>query len=69
MHKLRINISVKPKNSEEVCFDKTRQFAQVGCKNLIFLSRKIIYVDPAEKEKHFYKKIYIITLCHFWHRI
>jgi hypothetical protein len=35
----------------------------------LFLSTKIIYADPAEMEKHFYKKIYIITLCNFWHRV
>jgi hypothetical protein len=37
MHKLRINISYKPKimnNSPEVYFDKTRQHAQVGHKNI-----------------------------------
>jgi hypothetical protein len=45
MHKLRINISVKPKimiNSPEVCFDITRQQPQVGHKNIIFLATKII---------------------------
>jgi hypothetical protein len=72
MQKLRINISVKLKimiNSQEVCFSITRQCAQVGCRNLIFLARKIIYADMAEMEKHFYKNIYNITLCNFWHRI
>jgi hypothetical protein len=37
MHKLIITISVKPKimiNSPEVCFDITRQHAQVGDKNI-----------------------------------
>jgi hypothetical protein len=37
MHKLRIIISVKPKiliNSPEVCFDITRQHAQIGHKNI-----------------------------------
>jgi hypothetical protein len=37
MHKLRINISIKPKimiNSPELCFDRTRQQAQVGHKNI-----------------------------------
>jgi hypothetical protein len=29
------------------------------------LARKIIYAGPAEMEKHFYKKIYNITLCIF----
>jgi hypothetical protein len=46
MHKLRINISVKPKimiNSQEVYFDIARQCAQVGHKNInIYLARKII---------------------------
>jgi hypothetical protein len=43
MHKLRINISDKPKimiNSPEVDFDITRQHAQVGHKNIIILSYK-----------------------------
>jgi 3-methyladenine DNA glycosylase Mpg len=43
MHKLRINISVKPKtmiNSPEVCFDITRQHAQVGHKNINIYSYK-----------------------------
>jgi hypothetical protein len=43
MHKLRINISDKPKimiNSPEVGFDITRQHAQVGHKNIIILSYK-----------------------------
>jgi hypothetical protein len=45
MHNLRINIYVKPKimiNSQEVCFDITRQCAQVGHKNINIFSRKII---------------------------
>jgi hypothetical protein len=43
MHKLRINISVTPKimiNSHEVCFDITRQGAQVGHKNINIFSYK-----------------------------
>jgi hypothetical protein len=43
MQKLRINISVKPKimiNSQEVCFDITRQHAQVGHKNINSFSYK-----------------------------
>jgi hypothetical protein len=43
MHKLRINISVKPQimiNSPEVCFDITRQYAQVGHKNINIFSHK-----------------------------
>jgi hypothetical protein len=41
MHKLRINISDTPKimiNSPEVCFDITRQNAQVGHKNINIFS-------------------------------
>jgi hypothetical protein len=34
----------------------------------LILGRKIIYADLAEIEKHFYKKLYIITMCNFWHR-
>jgi hypothetical protein len=43
MHKLRINISDKPKimiNPPEVCFDITRQHAQVGQKNINSFSYK-----------------------------
>jgi hypothetical protein len=43
MHKLRINIFVKPKlmiNSQVVCFDITRQHAQVGHKNINIFSYK-----------------------------
>jgi hypothetical protein len=43
MHKLRINASDKPKimiNSPEVCFDMTRQHAQVGHKNINIFSYK-----------------------------
>jgi hypothetical protein len=32
------------------------------------LATKIIYVDSAEMENNFYKKIYNITLCNFWYR-
>jgi hypothetical protein len=35
-------------------------------KTYLFLARKIIYEDLAEMAKHFYKKIYIITLCNFF---
>jgi hypothetical protein len=31
-------------------------------KSKLVLATKIIYADPAEMEKHFYKKIYIINL-------
>jgi hypothetical protein len=43
MHNLRIIISVKPKimsNSQEVCFDMTRQYTQVGHKNINNFSYK-----------------------------
>jgi hypothetical protein len=43
MHKLRINNAVKLKimiNSPEVCFDITRQYAQVGNKNINIFSYK-----------------------------
>jgi hypothetical protein len=68
MHKSRIIISVKPKimiNSQDVYFGITRQCAQVELKNINIFSKKNIYADLPEIEKHFYKKIYIITLCHF----
>jgi hypothetical protein len=45
MHKLRINISDKLKtmiNSPEVCFDITKQHAQVEHKKYLFLATKII---------------------------
>jgi hypothetical protein len=70
-HNSRINIYVNFKiviNSPEVCFKITRQYAIVGCKNLIMFSYKIIYADSAEMENKFYKQIYKITLCHFWYR-
>jgi hypothetical protein len=43
MHKSRINISDKPQimiNSPEVCFDITRQHAQVGHKSISIFSYK-----------------------------
>jgi hypothetical protein len=71
MHKLIINIFVEPKimiNSPEVCFDITRQHAQVGHKNINSFSYKNHLGSFAEKENNLYKKIYFITLCNFWHR-
>jgi hypothetical protein len=69
MHKSRIIISVNPKimiNSQDVHFGITRQCAQFGLRNMnIFNKKKIIYADLPEIEKHFYKKIYMITLCNF----
>jgi hypothetical protein len=55
-HNSRINISVNYKivnNSPEVYFGIKRQYAQVGCKNLIILAIKIIYADSAEIENNF----------------
>jgi hypothetical protein len=46
-------------------FWNKKQYAEVGCKNLIIFSYKIIYADSAEMENIFYKKIYIITLGNF----
>jgi hypothetical protein len=43
MHKLRINISDKPKimiNSKDVYFDITRQYAQVEIKNINIFSKE-----------------------------
>jgi hypothetical protein len=68
MHKSRIIISIYPKfmiNSQYVHFSIKRQFAQVGVENINIFN--ICEVLP-EIEKHFYKKIYMITLCNFWHR-
>jgi hypothetical protein len=55
-------------NSQDAQYGITRQGAQVGLRNMNILTRKIIYADLLEIEKHFYKKIYFITLCNFWHR-
>jgi hypothetical protein len=41
---------------------------KLSSKTEIYLARKIISADLPEMEKHFYKKIYTITLCNFWHR-
>jgi hypothetical protein len=71
MHKIRINISDKPKvmiNSPEVCFDITRQHAQVGHKNINIFSYKNHLGRFCINGKQFIKKIYNITLCNFWHR-
>jgi hypothetical protein len=56
-------------NAPEVHFGIKRQYARVGCKNLIFVATKIIYADSAEMENNFYKNLYNITLCNFWYRI
>jgi hypothetical protein len=56
MHKLRINISVKPKimiNSPEVCIDITRQHAQVGHKNVNIFSYKNHLGSFCRKGKQF----------------
>jgi hypothetical protein len=71
MHKSRIIISGNPKimiNSQDVYFGITRQCAQVELKNINMFSKKNLLCRSAEIEKHFYKQIYIITLCKFWHR-
>jgi hypothetical protein len=68
MQKLRKNIFVNPKimiNTQDVYFDITIQCAQVELKNIYIFSKKIIYANSAEMEKHFYKNIYNITLCNF----
>jgi hypothetical protein len=65
-----INISFNYKiviNLSEVCFGIKRQYTKVGCKNLFILATKNIYADSTEMEKHFYKKICIITLCNIWY--
>jgi hypothetical protein len=41
---------------------------KLGSRTLILLTWKILYSVLLEIEKHFYKKIYMITLCNFWHR-
>jgi hypothetical protein len=56
MHNLRINISVKPKimiNSPEMCFDITRQHAQVGHKNINIFSYKNHLGSSCIKGKQF----------------
>jgi hypothetical protein len=71
MHKSRIIVSVNPKimvNSQNVYFGITRQCAEVGLKNINIFNMKNHLCSSAEIEKHFYKKIYMITLCNFWHR-
>jgi hypothetical protein len=71
MHKSRIIISVNPKimiNSQDVHFGITRQCEQVELKIINICSKKTFYADVPEIEKHFYTKIYIITLCNYWHR-
>jgi hypothetical protein len=59
MHNLRINISVTPKimiNSQEVCFDITRQHAQVGHKNINSFSYKKSSRQFLQKWKTMYIK-------------
>jgi hypothetical protein len=55
-------------NSAEVCFDITRQQAQVGHKNINIVSYKNHLVSSAQMENIIYKTIHCITLCNFWHR-
>jgi hypothetical protein len=57
MHKLRINIAVKPKitiNSQDVCFDITRQCAKVGNKNINIFSYKKSSRQFLQKRKTIY---------------
>jgi hypothetical protein len=42
---------------------------KLGLRTWIYLTWKIIYSVLSEIEKHFYKKMYMITLCNFWHSI
>jgi hypothetical protein len=42
-------------NSQDVYFGITRQCAQVELKNINIFSKKIIFADLPEMEKHFYK--------------
>jgi hypothetical protein len=56
MHKSRINISVTPKmmiKSQEVCFDITRQCAQVELKNINIFSKKNHLGSFCRKGKQF----------------
>jgi hypothetical protein len=64
-HNSRINVSDNYKiviNSAGVCVGLKNSVQKLVAKTYLFLSRKIIYADLAEMEKHFYKKIYIINL-------
>jgi hypothetical protein len=56
MHKLRINISVRPKimiNSKDVYFDITRQCAQVELKHINIFSKKNHLGSFCRKGKQF----------------
>jgi hypothetical protein len=56
MHQLRIDIFGKPKimiNSQDVCFDITRQCAQVDPKNMNIFSKKNHQVSFCRKVKQF----------------
>jgi hypothetical protein len=52
-------------NSPEVCLALKDSVQKMVAKTQLLLARKIIYADLADVETHFYKKIYIITLCNF----
>jgi hypothetical protein len=54
--------------SPEMCCGLTRQYENVGCKNLLILATKIIYADSSEMENIFLKSIYNITWCNSWYR-
>jgi hypothetical protein len=53
-------------NSQYVHFGIKRQCAQIGVENINIFNMKIHYAVLLEIEKHFYKKIYMITLCNFF---
>jgi hypothetical protein len=56
MHQLRIDIFGKPKimiNSQDVCFDITRQCAKVDPKNMNIFSKKNHLVSFCRKVKQF----------------
>jgi hypothetical protein len=55
-------------NSLEVCFDITRQYTQVGHKNINIFSYKNHLGSFCRNGHNLYSKIYFIPLCNFWHR-
>jgi 3-methyladenine DNA glycosylase Mpg len=68
MHKLRINISDKPKimiNSPEVCFNVTSQHAQVGHKNINIFSYKNYLSRFCINAKQFIYKNVLHKFVHF----
>jgi hypothetical protein len=68
MHNLRINISVKPKimiNSQEVCFNITRQCAQVGHKNINFFIYKNHLASVCRNGKQFIEQYSLHNFAQF----